>query len=177
MDPAVTTLLTVGHGAAEWPAFLDELHAAQVDSVVDVRIAPGSRRHPHFGRDELAAHLAEAGIDYRWERRLGGFRRASAGSPDTALRNASFRGYAAYMRGPEFGAALAQVLESAAKERTAVMCSETVWWRCHRRLIADHAVLVEGADVRHVMPGGVLRPHIVTAAARVTPRGLVYDVE
>jgi uncharacterized protein (DUF488 family) len=151
-----------------------------VVSLVDVRTGPGSRRNPHLNRAELERWLPEAGVGYRWEKRLGGFRKLPADSADPvhqvdrALRNKSFRAYAGHMRTPEFVLALAGVLGEAARHRTAVMCSETVWWRCHRRLVADAAQLLHGADVRHLMPGGpaVHRP---TEGVRVAGDVLVYD--
>ncbi|WP_255770628.1 DUF488 domain-containing protein [Pseudarthrobacter sulfonivorans] len=168
-------LLTVGHGTAGREDFSALLANAGVQSLVDVRIAPGSRKFPHFGRDLLAQWLPAAGVAYRWDKRLGGFRRLPPESPDVALRNDSFRAYAAYMRSPEFSLALGELLAQAAKERVAIMCSETVWWRCHRRLISDHAMLLEHADVRHLMPGGRLAPHQPTAGVRVNGTELVYD--
>ncbi|MCG2623935.1 DUF488 domain-containing protein [Arthrobacter sp. I2-34] len=176
MTAARTLLLTVGHGAAGEDDFRRLLQAAEVAAVVDVRIGPGSRKHPHFGKARLQEWLPAAGIAYRWEQRLGGFRKLPADSPDTALRNESFRAYAAYMRTPDFAAALAGVLAEAAVRRTAVMCSETVWWRCHRRLIADHALLIEGAQPVHLMPPGRTTPHQPTAGVRVAGDELVYDV-
>lgn len=166
-------LLTVGHGTHAQDDFAALLHEAAVARIVDVRIAPGSRRHPHFGRDALAQWLPAAGIGYRWERRLGGYRKAAPDSPDVALRNTSFRGYAGHMRTDEFRAALAEVLDEGAG--TAVMCSESVWWRCHRRLIADAAVMLHDRDVRHVMPDGRLAEHVPTAGLRIAGDVLVYD--
>lgn len=173
----MTVLRTLGHGTATAEELVEGLRAAAVEAVVDVRIAPGSRRHPQFGRDALARWLPEAGVRYRWEKRLGGFRRLPPDSPDVALRNESFRAYAAHMRSAEFADAVAEVLAEAATAGVAVMCSETVWWRCHRRMIADFAVLARGVDVRHVMPGGRLDAHKPTDAARLRDDGLlVYDV-
>lgn len=149
-------------------------------SLVDVRTGPGSRRNPHLNRAELERWLPEAGVDYRWEKRLGGFRKLppdpaeQARQVDRALRNDSFRAYAAHMRTPEFVDALAGVLAEAARRRTAVMCSETVWWRCHRRLVADAASLLHGVDVRHLMPGGPAA-HRPTDGVRVAGDVLVYD--
>lgn len=143
--------------------------------MVDVRIAPGSRKFPHFGKDLLSEWLPAAGVAYRWEKRLGGFRKLPQESPDVALRNDSFRAYAAYMRSPEFSAALSQLLAEAAEQVTAIMCSETVWWRCHRRLISDHAVLLDGVKVLHLMPGGKLAPHQPTSGVRTSGPELVYD--
>jgi len=167
-------LLTVGHGTHSAEDFTELLRAAGVESVVDVRIAPGSRRFPHFGRDALAGWLPDAGISYRWERRLGGFRKLPPDSPDLALRNESFRAYAAHMRTPDFGAAMAGLATDMAAALTAVMCSESVWWRCHRRLIADYACLIGRLEVRHIMPGGRLAAHEPTPEARVCENQLFY---
>jgi len=117
------------------------------------------------------------GAAYCWERALGGFRKADRSSGNIALRHPSFRAYADYMETLEFQAALALLLERAALERVAIMCSETVWWRCHRRFIADAAVLLHRAGVRHLMHDGKLRRHVPTAGVRVTENGtLRYDV-
>jgi uncharacterized protein (DUF488 family) len=168
-------LLTVGHGMHPADAFGSLLHSAGITSVVDVRIAPGSRRSPQFSRSALDRWLPAAGISYRWERRLGGFRKLPPDSPDVALTNTSFRAYAAHMRTAEFGAAMADVVADAAAQPTAVMCSESVWWRCHRRLIADHACLIERLEVRHLMPDGRLVGHRLTAGVRISGNGLLYD--
>src|SRR4051794_30707255 len=115
--PNEQKLLTVGHGATPQADFEDLLQAAGVASLVDVRIGPGSRKYPHFGRTHMEQWLPAAGITYRWEQRLGGFRKLPPGSPDTSLRNDSFRAYAAYMRTAEFTAALSQLLADAADQR------------------------------------------------------------
>lgn len=164
-------LFTLGHGTADREQLLALLRGAGVDAVVDVRTAPGSRRNPDAARDAMAQWLPEHGIGYRWERRLGGWRRDSADSPDTALRNRSFAGYAAHMRSPEFLDAVDELPDG-----SAVLCAEAVWWRCHRRMIADFAVLARGRDVRHVMPDGRLQVHPPWDAARLRGDGLlVYD--
>ncbi|HJW00908.1 MAG TPA: DUF488 domain-containing protein [Arthrobacter sp.] len=168
-------LLTVGHGTNSQAEFAELLAGAGIQALVDVRIAPGSRKYPHFGKDQLAEWLPAAGVAYRWEKRLGGFRKLPPDSPDTALRNDSFRAYAAYMRSAEFLDALGGLITQASQERVAIMCSETVWWRCHRRLIADHSVLLDGVDVRHLMPGGKVTAHMPTSGVRVDGTDLVYD--
>ena len=176
MDPAAPTLWTLGHGTADRRHLSALLRDAGVEAVVDVRTAPGSRRQPDVRREALAAWLPEAGLCYRWEGRLGGFRRAAPDSPDTYWRNASFRGYAGYTRHPDFLAAATALLRQAALVHTAVMCAESVWWRCHRRIIADFAVLVGGARVRHLAHDGRLSPHRPTPGARLREDGLlVYD--
>lgn len=147
-----------------------------MELVVDVRTAPGSRRHPHVARAQLERWLPAAGMAYQWERDLGGFRRPPADSPDVAWREPMFRGYAAWMREAPFRAALRRVLGAAAERRTAVMCSEAVWWRCHRRLVADAVVLLHEVPVRHLMHDGRQLAHQPTEGVRVRADGLlVYD--
>ena len=154
-------MLTVGHGTDDRNALRTRLQGAGVGLLVDVRRFPGSRSNPDVAREALEAWLPEAGIDYRWEERLGGRRRLPAGEPvaDGWWTVAQFAAYAAYTRTPEFGAALDEVLAESADRLVAVMCSEYVWWRCHRRLIADVAVLAHGAPVQHLMPDGRLADH------------------
>ncbi|MEZ3180682.1 DUF488 domain-containing protein [Streptomyces pimonensis] len=169
-------LSAFGHGTADREALTALLYDAGISAVVDVRIGPGSRRDPDLARTRLAEWLPEAGIAYRWERDLGGFRKLPPDSPDTVWRNASFRGYAAHTRTPEFVTAMDTLLEQAAREPTAVMCSESVWWRCHRRLIADFAVLARDVPVRHLMHDGRRTPHHPTPGVRLRHDGLlVYD--
>jgi uncharacterized protein (DUF488 family) len=167
--------LTVGHGTAGQDELAQLLLQAGVQALVDVRIAPGSRRNPHVMRAALAQWLPAAGVDYRWEQRLGGYRKLPADSPDLALRNSSFRAYAAHMRTAQFGAAIAELRAQAAAERVVIMCSETLWWRCHRRLIADHLLLLDGVSPCHLMPGGKLTAHPPTEGVRVAGDVLVYD--
>ncbi|GAA1822398.1 DUF488 domain-containing protein [Actinomadura chokoriensis] len=171
-------LLTFGHGTAGREELAALLGGAGVRSVVDVRTAPGSRRNPDVRRDALEEWLPAAGIGYRWDKRLGGFRRAAPDSPDTFWRNDSFRGYAGHTRDPDFAAAMDDLLPEAEGTRTAVMCSESVWWRCHRRLIADFAVLARGRPVLHLAHDGRLTEHPPTPGARLRDDGLlVYDGE
>lgn len=171
-------LLTVGHGSADRTRLASLLSGAGIDLVVDVRRYPGSRTNPDVRREALERWLPEAGLDYRWEPRLGGRRHVRAGEPepDTWWTVAAFRAYAAYTRTAEFGAALDGVLAEAARRTTVVMCSENVWWRCHRRLIADVAVLGRGVPVCHLMPDGRLSPHRPADGARRLPDGhLIWD--
>ncbi|RSN70488.1 MULTISPECIES: DUF488 domain-containing protein [Actinomadura] len=173
---AAPPLLTFGHGTAGRDELARLLDGAGVRAVVDVRTAPGSRRNPDVRRDALSAWLPDAGVRYRWEKRLGGFRRAAPDSPDTFWRNASFRGYAGHTRDPDFLAAMDGLLREAERDRTAVMCGESVWWRCHRRLIADFAVLARGRPVLHLAHDGRLTEHPPTPGARLRGDGLlVYD--
>jgi uncharacterized protein (DUF488 family) len=172
----VTTLLTIGHGTATAQELVALLGTAGLEHLVDVRTAPGSRRHPQFRRETMAGWLAEAGVAYRWEPELGGFRKPEPDSVNYVLRHPAFRGYADYMRGPRFWAALDRLLAEAATARTVAMCSETLWWRCHRRLLADAAVLVRGAEVLHLDHRGGRERHRPTEGVRRDGDLLAYDV-
>jgi uncharacterized protein (DUF488 family) len=173
---APSPLLTFGHSTADRDAISALLVAAGVAAVVDVRTAPGSRRDPDLSRQRLAQWMPEAGISYRWEQDLGGFRKAPPDSPDIVWRNASFRGYAAHMRSSGFLTAMDRLLSEVTHTPTAVMCSEAVWWRCHRRLIADFAVIARTVPVRHLMHDGRLIAHSPTPGVRLRGDGLVvYD--
>ncbi len=165
---------TFGHGTASAAEIVSLLRGAGVELLVDVRTAPGSRRNPHVSRAELSRWLPEHGIAYRWERRLGGFRRPAPDSPDVFWREEMFRGYAAHMRTPEFTEAVDDLLGDSGER--AVMCSESVWWRCHRRLLADYLLLVREVPVDHLTHDGRITPHEPTSGVRVRDDGLlVYD--
>ena len=154
-------LLTVGHGPDDRNRLGDRLTAAGIEQLVDVRRFPGSQSNPDVSREALAEWLPARGVGYRWEPRLGGRRRLPAGGPvaDRWWTVDQFAAYAAHTRTAEFTAALDEVLAAATTTTVAVMCSESVWWRCHRRLIADVAVLARGVPVTHLLPGGRLAPH------------------
>ena len=170
------SLITFGHGTASAERIAELLRTAGVRMLVDVRIAPGSRRHPHVARAELERWLPGQGVAYRWDKRLGGFRRPAPDSPDVAWHEPAFRGYAGHMRQPDFLAAIGEVLAEAADRQLAVMCSESLWWRCHRRLIADFAEIARGVPVRHLMHDGTLALHRRSPGARLRADGLlVYD--
>jgi len=174
-------LLTYGHGTESSERTVEILRAASVSSLVDIRTAPGSRRHPQFTRAAMEEWLPAAGIAYRWEKRLGGFRRPGPDNPDVVWREDMFRGYAEHMRSPDFLTAIDAVLaEAGAAEsgtrQSVVMCSESLWWRCHRRLLADFAVVARGTEVRHLMHDGRLEDHRPTPGLRLRDDGLlVYD--
>lgn len=168
-------VLTVGHGTLTADAFVGLLQGAGVRRVVDVRSFPGSRRNPQHGQAELERTLGDAGIGYTWLHRLGGRRRPSEGSRHVALRHEAFRAYADHMETDEFHGGVDELLALAAAEQVVVLCSESVWWRCHRRLLSDHLVLVRGIDVVHLMHDGRHTPHVPTAGVRVEGRRLVYD--
>jgi uncharacterized protein (DUF488 family) len=168
-------LFTIGHGTLAADELIDLLKRAGVDAVVDVRTAPGSRRNPQFSRGVLEQSMPTAGISYRWERDLGGFRRTVPDSANQGLRNLSFRGYADYMATAEFGRALEQLVEQAVRMAVASMCAETLWWRCHRRLIADAVTLLHATQVYHLDHKGGLSEHRLTEGVRLEGRRLVYD--
>jgi uncharacterized protein (DUF488 family) len=165
-------LLTVGHGTASREQLLDLLAGAGVAKLVDVRRFPGSRAHPHVRREALAESLPAAGIGYRWEERLGGRRHLADGSPDVWWQVAAFRAYAGHMRTAEFAAAMEVLL---GEPGAAVMCSESLWWRCHRRLISDVLVLLHDVEVQHLGHDGRRTSHVPATGARVAPDGLRYD--
>lgn len=167
------TLWTIGHSTRPLDVFVDMLRAGGVRCVADVRRHPGSRRHPQFGADALAASLPEAGIDFVPMPDLGGRRRARPDSPHTAWRNASFRGYADYMDTPPYAAARERLFALARATPTAVMCAEATWWTCHRSLIADDAK-ARGWTVLHLMAPGDTREHPWTGAARLVDGRLDY---
>jgi uncharacterized protein (DUF488 family) len=169
-------LLTYGHGTETAQRTAEVLAGARVVSLVDVRTAPGSRRNPQFARTAMQEWLPEAGIAYRWDKRLGGFRKPGPDNPDTAWREDMFRGYAEHMRSADFLDAIGAVLAEAENRQVAVMCSESVWWRCHRRLLADFVSLARGVEVRHLMHDGRVDAHRPSPGGRLRADGLlVYD--
>jgi len=170
------TLFTIGHGTRPMEEFLDILRPAGIRRLVDVRTAPGSRKHPQFGQDALAASLAAQGIEYVWRKDLGGWRKPRAGSPHRALRSPGFRGYADYMDTPEFDPAVRWLMETSAASPTVFMCAETLWWRCHRRLLAD-ALTARGSQVIHLIGPGKQEEHRLHPVARVEGSRVVYDRE
>jgi uncharacterized protein (DUF488 family) len=174
----VPGLLTVGHGLLDRPALQRLLQNAAVDVVVDVRRYPNSRRNPDVRREALARWLPAAGIDYAWDERLGGRRQLPADVAEigTWWTVAAFRAYTAYSRSEEFAAGLAALLAAVRTHSVAIMCSETLWWRCHRRMIADVATLAHQLPVDHLLPSGQREPHHVAAGARLRPDGsIVWD--
>lgn len=164
---------TVGHSTRELDEFVTILLDAGIELLVDVRTVPRSRRLPHFNREALAAELPRRGLQYVHMGHLGGFRRPTPGSPNTAWRNASFRGYADYMLTDAFEEVLAELREFASRQRTAIMCSEAVPWRCHRSLIAD-ALTARCVLVTHLMGHGREQAHTLTAFGRVEDGRVTY---
>jgi uncharacterized protein (DUF488 family) len=174
------TLVTFGHGRLEPDELGALLSGAGIEQVVDIRRFPGSRTNPAAARGRVPEILEARGIGYRWDERLGGRRslppEQDASSPDPWWQVKQFRAYAGWTRSPEFREGLEELVQEVAARRTAVMCSESVWWRCHRRLVADVVLVEHGMPVLHLMHDGRLREHQPSAGARVGDDGrLVWD--
>ena len=171
-------LFTIGHSNHSQEEFLELLEQNGIEAVADIRRFPGSRKYPHFNRNELSRALEEAGIEYLWIEELGG-RRPKAkdfDSPNTGLRNESFRNYADYMLTEPFRQGIEKLSAIAGVKRTAILCAESVFWRCHRRLVSDY-VLAQGGTVQHIFPSGEAKPHSLTAEVRVVNGTLTYPGE
>jgi uncharacterized protein (DUF488 family) len=167
---------TIGHSTHPLPAFLHLLHAHGIETVADVRRFPGSRRHPQFGGEALGSSLQADGIAYHWFPELGGRRRPDYLEPEgSAWRHPSFRAYAQYLRSEDFARGLHSLLHVATACPTAIMCSELLWWRCHRRLISD-VMLFCGWRVTHIMGLQQSSTHRLAPPVQVTPEGLSYAV-
>lgn len=162
---------TIGHSNHTLEHFLDLLGEHNIALLADIRRFPGSKKFPHFKREALEAAVEAKRIEYRWLERLGG-RRSKAGtdspSPNEGLRNQSFRNYADYMLTETFQSAFDELVDLAEAKRTAIMCSESVFWRCHRRLVSDFA-LGSGATVKHIFPDGRVQEHRLTSGAKPLP--------
>jgi len=168
-------IYTIGHSTHSIEIFLGLLIPHQIAALLDVRSFPGSRRWPQFNQRELKATLERAGMLYEWCKELGGRRHSRVGdSPHKAWQLTAFRSYADYTDTPEFATGIERLCDLAGKQRTAIMCSEGLWWRCHRRIIADHLAL-RGWKVQHILPSGKLAAHSLTDFARVDGLRIIYD--
>lgn len=168
--PAGLRVWSIGHSTHPPERLLELLGRNAIRRVADIRTVPRSRRHPQFESTALAEWLPAGGVAYSHLPRLGGLRRARRDSPNGGWENDSFRGYADYAMGEEFAAGLEELIALARAEPTAMMCSEGLWWRCHRRLVADR-LLVGGAEVLHIGTDGRAVPHELTPFAVVGPDG------
>jgi uncharacterized protein (DUF488 family) len=168
-------IFTIGHSTHPLEQFLELLRAHRVTALADVRSFPSSRRWPHFNQPALCESIARAGIKYHWIRALGGRRHeVRADSPHIAWEHPAFRSYADYADGEEFQHGLDELTALAHRACTAYMCSEGLWWRCHRRLISDR-LLLAGWRVTHILPSGKTSEHSLPAFARVEDGRLIYD--
>jgi uncharacterized protein (DUF488 family) len=172
-ERAAPRVWTIGHSTRSLEQFLELLEAHDIEAVADVRRFPGSRRWPHFAGEHLARALTARGLSYVWLPELGGRRQPRPDSPNTAWRSASFRGYADYMETEPFAEGLERLASLACGLRSAVMCAEALWWRCHRGLIAD-ALRWAGFDVHHIQGPSSVVPHPFTSAARLERGQLSY---
>ena len=173
MAQQAVTIWTIGHSTRTAEDFVALLKAHGIESVVDVRHFPGSRRYPHFGKQQLANTLEEAGIEYHHLVELGGRRRPKSDSQNTAWRNDAFRGYADYMETKAFANGIARLLDLCRTKRVAIMCAEAVWWRCHRGLIADY-LKARGHKVLHIQSATKAEEHPFTGAANIVNGNLSY---
>lgn len=169
----MNTVWTIGHSTRTIEAFIDMLKSFNIKQLVDVRHFPGSRKYPHFNKEALAISLANNNIRYEHIESLGGRRKAVQDTKNTAWRHAAFRGYADHMDTPEFKVGMVRLRELASNSNTAYMCSEAVWWRCHRSLISD-LLKSEGWTVNHIMDVGTSKEHPYTAPARIVDGKLSY---
>ena len=170
----MATLYTIGHSTRPLDDLIASLRAHQIATLVDIRAFPMSRRLPQFNRDFLEQTLPAAGIRYVWMKALGGYRKKILEeSPNLALRNASFRNYADYMLTPEFERAMSELTALAEQARTTYMCAERVYFRCHRMLVSDWLV-AHGHEVLHIDATGPVKPHQLTAEARMLDGRVLY---
>jgi len=170
----MATLYTIGHSTRTLDELTEALHAHSIQTLVDIRAFPMSRRLPHFNRESLEKTLLDAGIRYVWMKELGGRRKkVLAESPNLALRNESFRNYADYMLTSEFERAMAELIKIGERSRTAYMCAERVYFKCHRMLVSDWLV-AHGHEVLHIDDAKPARPHHLMSEARLLDGKLIY---
>ena len=170
----MAVLYTIGHSTRSLEELVGALKAHQIEVLVDIRAFPMSRRLPHFNRDSLEQSLPAAGIRYQSMTALGGYRKKILEeSPNIALRNPSFRNYGDYMLTPEFERAISDLVAFADTSRTAYMCAERPYFRCHRMLVSDW-LLAHGHEVLHMDAEGPVKPHKLTAEARLIDGRLIY---
>ena len=167
------SLWTIGHSTQPIEGLIQLLKAFEIAVLVDVRSFPGSRRYPQFNKEQLSQSLARAGIDYVHMPELGGRRRVKPDSINMAWRNESFRAYADYMETESFALGIERLLKIANEKPTAIMCAESLWWRCHRSLISDY-LKAKGIEVTHILAAGKSEEHQFTSAATIVDGRLSY---
>jgi uncharacterized protein (DUF488 family) len=172
------TIFTIGHSTRAIEELLALIKEFEIALLADIRSFPASARHPQFNRENLERALPEAGIEYRWlGKELGGYRKKKdPNSPHTALRSPGFRNYADHMGSEDFARGIEELLALAAGQRTAYMCAELLWWRCHRSLVSDYLSACRGAEIVHILQNNKSEPHRLHRAARRVEGKLVYDV-
>jgi uncharacterized protein (DUF488 family) len=173
----ISRIWTIGHSTREIDIFLSLLEENGIRLVADVRMFPGSKRYPQFGREALATSLSQDEIRYEHFPELGGRRKAKPDSQNTAWRNEMFRGYADYMETEDFRTGIARLVDLANEVGpTAIMCAEAVWWRCHRSLISDY-LKARAVEVLHILDSNKVEPHPFTSAAKIINGQLSYSAE
>jgi uncharacterized protein (DUF488 family) len=170
------TIYTIGHSTRTFEEFLELLHAYSIEMLVDVRSYPGSRRYPHFNKEKLGEELPSKNILYKHIPTLGGRRKVSSKSKNTVWKNDAFRGYADYMETGDFKKGIEELEKIASMYCTAFMCSEAVWWRCHRSMISDY-LKVRNWKVLHIMSVNKSEEHPFTAPAKIINGQLYYGPE
>jgi len=169
-------IYTIGHSTRTVSDFIKMLQSFDIQMLVDIRSFPGSRKYPHFNKESLGKTLASAGIHYLHLKNLGGRRKVLDNSKNNRWRNASFRGYADYMETPDFTNAIAELESIACRQVTAYMCSEAVWWRCHRSMVSDF-LKAKGWNVCHIMAVNKVEEHSYTSPAKVIDGHVSYSDE
>jgi uncharacterized protein (DUF488 family) len=167
-------IYTIGHSTRTQEHFIEMLQFFSIEVLVDVRSYPGSNRYPHFNKENLENSLPENNIDYIHLKSLGGRRQPNVNSKNTAWKNAAFRSYADYMETNDFKNAIKELEAIAIKQRTAYMCSEAVWWRCHRSLVSDY-LKANGWIVYHIMEIAKSTEHTYTPPAKIIDGKLSYE--
>lgn len=170
------TIYTIGHSTRSLDEFLEMLHSFNIKILADIRSLPGSRRFPHFNQENLKISLEEAGIHYMHPSDLGGRRKMKKDSKNNRWNNDSFRGYADYMETKEFENAIVNLENIALDQPTVYMCSEAVWWRCHRSMVSDY-LKAKDWTVLHIMATGKVQEHKYTAPARIVDGNVLYSDE
>lgn len=176
MENPTKHIYTIGHSTHTWQEFLSMLQSFDIKILVDVRTLPGSRRYPQFDKENLERELPEQQIKYIHMIELGGRRKVKKDSKNIRWQNSSFRGYADYMESVEFERAISKLESIAQSGKTAYMCAEAVWWRCHRSLVSDF-LKVRGWKVMHIMTAEKLQEHTYTSPARIVNGKLLYSDE
>ena len=175
-DSVEKMIWTIGHSTRTIDTLVEMLQSFQIKLVADVRNYPGSKRYPQFNKESLENSLAKNDIQYVHIKELGGRRKPKSDSKNTMWRNDAFRGFADYMETDDFKKGVEQLQRLAIKQRTAYMCSEAVWWRCHRSLISDYLKSV-GWTVMHIMAEKKAEDHPYTSATRIADGKLSYRRE
>jgi len=168
------TIWTIGHSTRTLEELVEMLHSFDIEIIADIRSYPGSRRYPQFNKEALEISLPENYIQYIHLKRLGGRRKVNPGSKNIAWRHIAFRGYADYMETEDFKEGVGELENIALQKRTAYMCSEAVWWRCHRSMVSDY-LKVHGWKVMHIMDVGKEQEHPYTAPAKILDGELSYS--